>query len=103
MSEAIKYFKQQNQPTATTQSGFRAVKSGDQSEQPRPSKKLEPFENLLSQKTQFFSTTCPDSIEKAIIEHLNTAAVKPTIKHLKTNKDKYKLKLSLSLKNQSGG
>lgn len=61
-----------------------------------PTKALLAYEKVFAQNTEIFSTCNPDDIEAALIEYLrNKEKIEPTI-----NKDKYKIKFSLTTKGQ---
>merc|ERR1712218_4895 len=63
-----------------------------------PKKTLEQYEKVFGQNTEFFSTYNPDMIEDAIIEALVAQNVEPS----KKANDKYKLKFTISNKDQGG-
>jgi len=63
----------------------------------KPKKKLEAYEQLFKTNTEFFSTYNPDMIEDALKESLENQSVAPQL-----NKDKYKMKFTLTTKDQGG-
>mgnify|MGYP000880575130 CR=1 FL=1 len=59
-----------------------------------PKKKLEMYEQVYNNNTEFFSTYNPDMIEEAILHHLKyTENVEADV-----SKDKYKIKFTLVTK-----
>lgn len=63
----------------------------------KPKKRLEAYEHLFKTNTEFFSTYNPDMIEDALKESLENLSVAPQM-----NKDKYKMKFTLTTKDQGG-
>jgi len=63
----------------------------------KPSKALDQYEQVFSTNTEFFSTYNPDMIEEALLEHLKTENVEA-----KVSKNKYKVKFTLTTKDQGG-
>lgn len=60
----------------------------------KPSKKLEQYEHVYKNSTEFFSSYNPDMIEEALLHHLKyTENVEAD-----ANKDKYKIKFTLETK-----
>jgi hypothetical protein len=61
-----------------------------------PLKALLAYEKVFAQNTEIFSTCNPDDIEAALLEFLrNKENIEPSV-----NKDKYKIKFSLTTKGQ---
>ena len=63
-----------------------------------PQKELYPYEKVVAQNTEFFSTYNPDMIEEALITYLqNDFKVEPAVKE-----DKYKMRFVLQTKDMDG-
>lgn len=58
-------------------------------------KKLEPYHQVFSNKTQFFSTYNPDMIESALVKHMESQDIKTQV-----NAEKYKIKFTIITKDQ---
>lgn len=63
----------------------------------KPSKNLDAYEKVFATNTEFFSTYNPDMIEEALLEHLKNEGIEP-----KVNDKKYKIKFTLTTKDQGG-
>jgi serine/threonine protein kinase len=63
----------------------------------KPQKHMESYEKLFAANTEFFSTYNPDMIEDSFCEQLKKLGVA-----VKTNDKKYKVKFSMTSKDQSG-
>lgn len=56
----------------------------------KPTKTLEPYEQLFAKKTEFFSTYNPDMIQDSLIQYLEKLGIKPQV-----NSDRYKIKFGM--------
>lgn len=74
-----------------------ANRGDNTNEYEKPSKPLRPYEKIFATNTEFFSTYNPDLIEDTICESLQQQNIEP-----KVSKDKYKIKFTMTTKDQGG-
>ena len=77
-------------------SGAEEAKIVEESKEQKPLKELVDYEQAFSCNTEFFSSCNPNSIEDGLLDYLQTLGVTDS----KVNKDKYKVKFSITTKGQ---
>ena len=80
--------------------GAEEAKVVEESKEQKPLKELVEYDQAFSCNTEFFSTCNPNLIEDGLLDYLQTLGV--TNSEKKVNKDKYKVKFTITSKGVDG-